>query len=55
MPSLLPTAGQVTIFDREVRSLGRDDIARTRRRIGIVHQDCSSSITCRSPPMWHCR
>jgi cell division transport system ATP-binding protein len=36
---LLPTAGHVTIFDREVRSLGRDDIARTRRRIGIVHQD----------------
>jgi cell division transport system ATP-binding protein len=37
---LLPTAGQVTIFDREVRSLNRDDVARTRRRIGIVHQDC---------------
>jgi cell division transport system ATP-binding protein len=36
---LLPTAGQVTLFDREVRSLSRDDIARTRRRIGIVHQD----------------
>ena len=37
---LLPTAGQVQIFDNDVRSLGRDDIARTRRRIGIVHQDC---------------
>jgi cell division transport system ATP-binding protein len=36
---LLPTAGRVTIFDREVRSLSRDDIARTRRRIGVVHQD----------------
>lgn len=36
---LLPTAGHVTIFDREVCSLSRDDIARTRRRIGIVHQD----------------
>ena len=36
---LLPTAGQVTLFDREVRSLSRDDIARTRRRIGVVHQD----------------
>ena len=36
---LLPTSGHVTIFDREVRSLGRDDIARTRRRIGVVHQD----------------
>ncbi len=37
---LLPTAGRVTLFDREVRSLSRDDIARTRRRIGVVHQDC---------------
>lgn len=36
---LLPTAGRVTIFDREVRSLGRDDVALTRRRIGVVHQD----------------
>lgn len=36
---LLPTAGHVTIFDREVRSLTRDDIAHTRRRIGVVHQD----------------
>lgn len=37
---LRPTAGRISIFDRDVRSLGRDDIARTRRRIGIVHQDC---------------
>jgi cell division transport system ATP-binding protein len=36
---LLPTAGHVTLFDRDVRSLSRDDIARSRRRIGIVHQD----------------
>jgi len=36
---LIPTAGHVTVFDREVRSLTRDDIARTRRRIGVVHQD----------------
>lgn len=36
---LMPTAGHVTIFDREVKSLTRDDIARTRRRIGVVHQD----------------
>ena len=36
---LLPTAGHVTLFDREVRSLTRDDIAKTRRRIGVVHQD----------------
>jgi cell division transport system ATP-binding protein len=37
---LLPTSGRVTLFDREVRGLSRDDIARTRRRIGVVHQDC---------------
>ncbi|MCE6950495.1 ATP-binding cassette domain-containing protein [Cereibacter sphaeroides] len=37
---LLPTAGSVTIFDREVRSLDRDEVARMRRRVGVVHQDC---------------
>ena len=37
---LLPTAGRIALFDRDVRSLSRDDIARTRRRIGVVHQDC---------------
>ncbi len=36
---LLPTSGHVTLFDRDVRGLDRDDIARTRRRMGIVHQD----------------
>lgn len=37
---LLPTAGHVTLFEREVRSLSRDDLAETRRRMGVVHQDC---------------
>ncbi|WP_022704675.1 cell division ATP-binding protein FtsE [Pseudorhodobacter ferrugineus] len=37
---LLPTAGRVTLFDREVRSLNRDEVALLRRRIGVVHQDC---------------
>ena len=37
---LQSTAGHVTIFDREVRGLSRDDVAETRRRIGVVHQDC---------------
>ncbi|MGV8950630.1 MAG: cell division ATP-binding protein FtsE [Cypionkella sp.] len=37
---LLPTTGHLTLFDREVRSLSRDDVAMTRRRIGVVHQDC---------------
>jgi cell division transport system ATP-binding protein len=36
---LQPTAGRVTLFDRDLRSLSRDDVALTRRRIGIVHQD----------------
>ena len=38
--ALLPTAGQVRLFDAEVRGLDRDDIALIRRRIGVVHQDC---------------
>ena len=37
---LLPTAGRLMIFDREVRGLTRDEVALTRRRIGVVHQDC---------------
>ena len=37
---LLPTAGRITVFDREVRSLDRDEVARMRRRVGVVHQDC---------------
>jgi len=37
---LLPSAGHVTLFDRDVRSLDRDDVARMRRRMGVVHQDC---------------
>jgi cell division transport system ATP-binding protein len=37
---LAPTAGRLMLFDRDVRSLSRDDVALTRRRIGVVHQDC---------------
>ncbi|KZY03402.1 MULTISPECIES: cell division ATP-binding protein FtsE [unclassified Sulfitobacter] len=37
--ALLPTAGHVRLFDRDVRGLERDDIAMMRRRIGVVHQD----------------
>lgn len=37
---LLPTGGTVTLFDRDVTGLKRDEVALTRRRIGIVHQDC---------------
>jgi cell division transport system ATP-binding protein len=38
--ALLPTAGHVTLFGADVRSLERDDIAMVRRRVGVVHQDC---------------
>lgn len=37
---LQPTAGRVALFDRDVRLMTRDDIALSRRRIGVVHQDC---------------
>nr|WP_212770024.1 ATP-binding cassette domain-containing protein [Thalassovita mangrovi] len=38
--ALLPTAGHVRLFDRDVRLMDRDEIALNRRRIGVVHQDC---------------
>ena len=38
--ALLPTAGHVRLFDRDVRLMDRDEIALSRRRIGVVHQDC---------------
>ncbi len=37
---LLPTAGRITIFGQVSSTLTRDQIARTRQRIGFVHQDC---------------
>jgi cell division transport system ATP-binding protein len=37
---LQPDEGTVTLFGRSSRSLGRDDIALVRQRIGVVHQDC---------------
>lgn len=37
---LRPTAGRVTLFDRNVSAMSRDDVALSRRRIGVVHQDC---------------
>lgn len=38
--ALLPTAGHISLFDRDVRSLSRDEVAMARRKIGVVHQDC---------------
>lgn len=37
---LQPTSGKVTLFDQDVRGMDRDAIARLRRRVGVVHQDC---------------
>lgn len=37
---LMPSAGNVVLFGRDVRGMGRDDIAWLRRRVGVVHQDC---------------
>ncbi|OWU85418.1 cell division protein FtsE [Oceanicola sp. 22II-s10i] len=38
--ALMPTAGQASLFGQDVRGMDRDAIALTRRRIGVVHQDC---------------
>ncbi len=37
---LVPTSGEVLLFGRPTSDLSRDDIARSRRRVGVVHQDC---------------
>jgi len=37
---MVPTAGEVTLFGQDLRKMRRDDLARARRRIGVVHQDC---------------
>ncbi|MCB1339303.1 MAG: ATP-binding cassette domain-containing protein [Maritimibacter sp.] len=31
--------GRVSVFGQDVRAMSRDDIAHTRQRIGVVHQD----------------
>ena len=37
---LVPTDGKVTLLNRDLRKMSRDDLAETRERIGVVHQDC---------------
>lgn len=37
---LLPSQGSVRLFGADSRAMGRDEIARARQRIGVVHQDC---------------
>ena len=38
--ALHPSVGSVKLFGQEIAALSRDDIARMRRKIGVVHQDC---------------
>lgn len=37
---LLATSGYVSVFGQDLRSLDRDQVARMRRRVGVVHQNC---------------
>ncbi|MEM7488605.1 MAG: ATP-binding cassette domain-containing protein [Pseudomonadota bacterium] len=37
---LRPTEGAIELMGRDTRTLDRDGMARLRRRIGVVHQDC---------------
>ena len=37
---LVATGGQVRLFGQDARTLSRDAVAQSRRRIGVVHQDC---------------
>lgn len=37
---LSPSSGMLSLFDRDVRMMTRDDVAAMRQRIGVVHQDC---------------
>lgn len=38
---LLAKTGQVRLFDKDATALDRHAVAMTRRRIGVVHQDCA--------------
>jgi len=38
--ALLATAGQVRLFGHDAATMDRDAVALSRRRIGVVHQDC---------------
>lgn len=37
---LVPTEGAVSLFGAPLARMDRDAVARARRRIGVVHQDC---------------
>lgn len=38
--ALIATGGQARLFGQDARTLDRDAVALTRRKIGVVHQDC---------------
>lgn len=38
---LQPTSGHMSVFERDVARTDRDMIAQVRRRIGVVHQNCT--------------
>lgn len=37
---LMPISGRIRVFGQDLRAMGRDEVARMRRRLGVVHQDC---------------
>lgn len=37
---LVPSQGRVSLFGQDLAAMSRDDLARARQRIGVVHQDC---------------
>lgn len=39
--ALTPTAGVVRAFGQDLREMQRNDVAMLRRRVGVVHQDCT--------------
>ncbi|MCA0905848.1 ATP-binding cassette domain-containing protein [Ruegeria marisrubri] len=38
--ALLPSSGRLSVFDQDISTLDRDQLAVLRRRVGVVHQDC---------------
>ncbi|MWD26712.1 ATP-binding cassette domain-containing protein [Aquicoccus sp. SCR17] len=38
--ALRPSSGAVRLFGEDLGEMGRDGVALSRRRIGVVHQDC---------------
>ena len=39
--ALRPTSGEMRVFGQDANLAGRDDVADLRRRIGVVHQECT--------------